>query len=267
MDTITVAKIIAVPLLLWLVSLMGRRWGTFAASVFAGLPIVSGPVSLFITLEQGPAFAEVMAYNILPGISACVFENIAYAWLARRFSWIPTVILTLILYFGFAAVLCLIPYSLVFWTAAAFLAPFIGLFLLPRPLGEWHVPPAHHNAPWLQMAVGMGAMIAETEGAAWLGPQWSGMLVFFPVLSGVIGMFAHIEAGPDAALRVFRGTLTGLSGATVFAIVVAWAVASLPVAATYSLATLSAVAASVLLAAVLKKDGIHAFLHKRTAKP
>ncbi len=253
MEGLTIAKIIAVPLLLWLVFLMGRRWGTFAASVFAGLPLVSGPVSLVITLEQGPVFAESMACNILPGICVCVWENIVYAWLCRHFSWLPTIILTLILYFAFAALLCLVPYSLIFWTCAALAAPFVGLLLLPKPLKEWHVPPAHHNAPWLQMAVGMGAMIAETEGAAWLGPQWSGMLVFFPVLSGVIGMFAHMESGADAALRVFRGTLTGLSGATVFAVVVAWLVSLLPVSATYALATLSALAVSGVLALAVRR--------------
>ncbi len=252
MESLALGKIIAVPLLLWTVSLLGKRWGTFAASVFAGLPIVSGPVSLVITLEQGPSFAKVMAYNILPGILACVWENVVYAWLCRRFSWLASILLTLVLYFAFAALLCLIPYSLIFWTFMAFIAPFAGLLLLPRPMHAWHVPPAHHNAPWMQMTVGMGAMIVETEGAAWLGAQWSGMLVFFPVLSGVIGMFAHIESGPDAALRVFKGTLTGLSGATVFAIVVAWTITSMSVAATYALASVSAAAASLILAMSLK---------------
>ncbi|MGX8718737.1 MAG: hypothetical protein ACQGQP_06495, partial [Desulfovibrio sp.] len=125
--------------------------------------------------------------------------------------------------------------------------------LLPRKSEKWHAPPAHHGAPWLQMFVGMLAMIGETEGAAWLGPQWSGMLVFFPVLSGVIGMFAHMEAGPEAALRVFRGTLTGLSGATLFAVVVAWCVPHLSVAATYGLATLAALGVSGLLSLAIRK--------------
>ncbi len=253
MDALTVCKIVAVPLLLWLCSAMGRRWGAFAASVFAGLPIVSGPVSLFITLEQGPEFAQVMAFNVLPGICACAWENVVYSWLCRRFSWLPTLTLTLLLYFAFAALLCVARLPLAAWTVISLAAPAIALRLLPKKSEKWHVPPAHHGAPWMQMFVGMAAMIGETEGAAWLGPQWSGMLVFFPVLSGVMGMFAHIEAGSEAALRVFRGTLTGLSGATVFAVVVAWCISSLPVAATYGLATFAAVAVSGGLALLLKR--------------
>ena len=252
MDALTAGKIIAVPLLLWLVSVLGRRWGAFAASVFAGLPIVSGPVSLVITLEQGAAFAEPMAISVLPGICACVWENVVYSWLCRRMSWLPTITFTLLLYFVFAAMLCFASFSLTVWTAVALAAPFVGLHVLPKKSEVWQVPPAHNGMPWLQMFVGMMAMIAETEGAAWLGPQWSGMLVFFPVLSGIMGMFAHMESGSEAALRVFRGTLTGLSGATVFAVVVAWSVSSLSVAATYGLATLAALATSGILAFELK---------------
>ena len=253
MEALTIGKVVAVPLLLWLCAAMGRRWGGFAASVFAGLPIISGPVSLVITLEQGPVFGQDMAFNVLPGICACVWENVTYSWLCRRFSWLPAILLTLILYFAFAALLCMVRLPLAAWTVIVLALPFVGLRLLPRKSERWHVPPAHHGAPWMQMFVGMAAMIGETEGAAWLGPQWSGMLVFFPVLSGVIGMFAHMEAGPEAALRVFRGTLTGLTGATVFAVVVAWCVARFSVAATYGLATVAALGVSGLLSLAIRK--------------
>ncbi len=253
METLTAAKIIAVPLLLWLCSALGKRWGRFAASVFAGLPIVSGPVSLFITLEQGPDFGRSMAFNVLPGICACVWENVSYAWLCRRFSWLPAITLTLISYFAFAALLCQARLPLAAWSAIAFAAPFIGLRMLPRKSEKWHAPPAHNGAPWLQMFVGMAAMIGETEGASLLGPQWSGMLVVFPVLSGVMGMFAHIESGSEAALRVFRGTLTGLTGATLFAVTVAWCLPHFSITATYGLAALAAAVSSGLLAVTLKK--------------
>ena len=253
MESLTVCKIIAVPLLLWLCSLVGRRWGRFAASILAGLPVISIPVSLFIALEQGPEFAQGMSFNVLPGICACVWENVSYAWLCRRFSWLPAITLTLILYFAFSALLCLARLPLAAWSAIALAAPFIGLRLLPRKSDRWHAPPLHNGAPWLQMFVGMAAMIAETEGAPWLGPQWSGMLVFFPVLSGVVGMFAHIESGAEAALRVFRGTLTGLTGGTVAAIVVAWCLPHFTVPAAYGMAVFAALAVSGLLALRLKR--------------
>ena len=87
MDALFFIKVAAVPLLLWGTSLVARRWGPFLGAILAGLPLVSGPVSLFITLEQGTQFGAGMAYNTLPGICVCVAYTVIYAWLSRRFRW------------------------------------------------------------------------------------------------------------------------------------------------------------------------------------
>lgn len=253
MDTLFFVKVAAVPLLLWGTSLVARRWGPFLGAILAGLPLVSGPVSLFITVEQGTQFGAGMAYNTLPGICVCVAYTVIYAWLSRRFRWPLALALGMAAYFAMAALLCLVPRSLPVFTLLALSAPLIGLRLLPHQREGWRAPPAHRGPPWTQMTVGMLAMIAETEGAAWFGPQWSGILVFFPVISGVMALFAHIEIGHEAALRVCRGTLTGFSGATAFAVIVAWCVTAFPVALTYSLATAGALAASGIVGFLVKR--------------
>ena len=257
MEYLIIIKIVAVPLLLWLVSLIARRWGDFLGALVSGLPLVSGPVSLIITLEQGVEFGSGMAYNALPGICACIFFGVAYSWLSTRFRWQLTLLFTLVLYFGFAAILCMMPRSLPLFSLLALAAPLIGLRVLPRPSEQhakgWKAPTAHKGPPWMQMGVGMAAMIGETEGAAWLGPQWSGILIFFPVISGVVGLFAHIENGPAAVSRVFRGCFTGFTGATTFAITVAWLVTSLPIWMTYSLATVAAMASSAIVSRFVKR--------------
>ena len=257
MEYLIIVKIVAVPLLLWLVSIIVRRWGEFVGALVSGLPLVSGPVSLIITLEQGVEFASGMAYNALPGICACIFFGVVYSWLATRLRWQATLAVTLLLYFSFAALLCMMPRSLPLFSVLALGAPLLGLRLLPRPAPHhtkgWKAPTAHKGPPWMQMGVGMTAMIGETEGAAWLGPQWSGILIFFPVISGVVGLFAHIENGSEAVIRVFRGTFTGFTGATTFALTVAWLVTSLPVWLTYSLAAVAAMGSSALVAHFVKK--------------
>ena len=247
MDALFLIKVAAVPFLLWGTSLAVRRWGPFLGALLAGLPLVSGPVSLFITLEQGTQFGAGMAYNTLPGICVCVAYTVIYAWLSRRFRWPLALLFGMAAYFAMAALLCVVPRSLPLFTVLALSAPLIGLRLLPHQRDSWRAPPAHKGPPLMQMLVGTLAMIAETEGAAWLGPQWSGILVFFPVISGVMALFAHIEIGGEAALRVCRGTLTGFSGATVYAVIVAWCVTALPVGVTYSLAAAGALVASGLL--------------------
>jgi len=52
-----IAKVIVTPLLVLAASLAGRRWGESIAGWLVGLPLTSGPVAVFLTLEHGPKFA------------------------------------------------------------------------------------------------------------------------------------------------------------------------------------------------------------------
>ena len=51
-------KLVVVPTFLALVSLAARRWGPGFAGWLAGLPVVAGPILVFIALERGAAFAS-----------------------------------------------------------------------------------------------------------------------------------------------------------------------------------------------------------------
>jgi hypothetical protein len=60
MSTLTL-KLFLVPALIYIVTLIGRRWGPGVAGWFSALPIVSGPILLVMALEQGTGFASVAA--------------------------------------------------------------------------------------------------------------------------------------------------------------------------------------------------------------
>ena len=51
-------KLSLTPILILAASLASRRWGNAIAGWIVGLPLTSGPVSLFFTFSQGPRFAE-----------------------------------------------------------------------------------------------------------------------------------------------------------------------------------------------------------------
>ena len=55
--TLLLAKVVLTPLFIAAVTLAGRRWGPAVGGWLAGLPLTSGPVSVFLALEQGPGFA------------------------------------------------------------------------------------------------------------------------------------------------------------------------------------------------------------------
>ena len=50
-------KLIAAPLLLALATLAARRWGTVLGGILIGLPLISGPISVFLAIENGAGFA------------------------------------------------------------------------------------------------------------------------------------------------------------------------------------------------------------------
>ena len=57
MPLILLLKLLLVPSLIYAVTLVGRRWGPGVAGWMSAFPIVSGPILLTVTLEQGAAFA------------------------------------------------------------------------------------------------------------------------------------------------------------------------------------------------------------------
>src|SRR6476469_8055459 len=85
-------KLILSPLLIGAVSLVGRRWGPAVSGWLVGLPLTSGPVVLFLALDQGTAFAATTAQAIMLGIISVGVFCLTYSRLARHWAWLPTVL-------------------------------------------------------------------------------------------------------------------------------------------------------------------------------
>jgi hypothetical protein len=62
----------------------GPQMGAGVAGWLSAFPIVSGPILLTITLEQGPAFAATAAEDTLLAVVAILVFSVAYAWAAQR---------------------------------------------------------------------------------------------------------------------------------------------------------------------------------------
>ena len=63
-------KLVLTPLLIAAASLAQRKWGGLAGGLIAGLPLTSAPVSVFLALEHGPAFAA----------HAAGLDRVTHAW-------------------------------------------------------------------------------------------------------------------------------------------------------------------------------------------
>ena len=124
-------KLLVIPAFLLLISLAGKRWGPSVAGWLSGLPVVVGPILLFLALEQGPAFAAQSAVAALSAMFAMITFCVVYAQAAQRYNWPAALLIALSGWSLVAVVLALLPASLVFSCIAAATA----LLVTPVALG------------------------------------------------------------------------------------------------------------------------------------
>lgn len=243
-------KIFLTPLLILMCLLVARRWGSFVGGVIAGLPLISGPVSFFLTLEQGAAFSAAASFNTLLGVLACTATALIYPWLAAwGMPWFVALPASLCGFFGGGWAVLHLPFSHVWAVVLSSLCPVLVLTCLPRVMARGkhgHALSAGVRVP-MQMACGAGLVFAVTEAAHWLGPGWSGVLMFFPVMVCSIVPFAHATHGAPAVVSIFRGIMAGWFGCIAFAVVVMTGVEHLSLWLCYGLASAAALLASTVV--------------------
>jgi hypothetical protein len=215
--SIFVLKLILTPTLIGLVSFASRRWGLVVGGLLVGLPLTSGPVAAFVTLEQGTAFAARAAVGTMAGLMSLAAFAVAYARAAARYKWPGATLLGWSAYLGTTLLFSFLELRLmpVFVSVVVTLA--IALALLPRaaparPRGDalwWDIPARMLSATlFVFLLTGLARL---------LGPQLSGLLAPFPIYGTVLAIAAHHFEGSAAAAGLLRGLAAGsFSFATFF---------------------------------------------------
>jgi len=215
-------KAVLTPGLIALATFFARRGGPGVGGAIVGLPLTSTPVSVFLALEQGPAFASDAAGGTLLGLLGQAALCLTYSRAARRWAWPASAGAGIGAFLAAAAALSRLSLPL----AMAF--PLVGSLLvlsgLAIPAGTVRLAPPR-TPQWdlaARMLVATAVVVGLTALAPRLGPTWTGLLSPFPVFALVLGAFTHRAQGSDAAARLLRGvTLGSLAHATMFAIVAA----------------------------------------------
>ena len=233
--TLFLAKLILTPSMMYLASAAGRRWGPGVSGWLTGLPLLAGPISVFICLEQGPAFAAHAAGSTLLGMwSSCAF-CLAYCAAGRR-GW-PAASLAAIAAFTIGtALLRHIQLSPWLGIAGVFAGAALCLWTIRAPTTR---PVAAAPPTWdmpMRLAIAASFVLVQTGIAGWLGPQLSGLVIPFPIVVILLTAFAHHQSGSDGAVRVLRGFLVGMYAFATFFLVVALGLEPLGAWAAYALA-------------------------------
>ena len=243
MDALSLLKLALVPLAVGLASLAARRWGHTVSGYLGGMPMVGGPIIIFLAIDHGAVFAAKVALVTLAGLLAQAAHQIAMAYVGRRFGWLAGLLGG---WGAFAIVGVLLAHlEYPWWVAATYgVAALLVMWrVLPRAKDDGALP----AVPRIELALRMAAAFAIAAVILWgstrFGPVVSGVLLSVPVTGSVIPPFTLKLYGPEALARVQRGFLTGLTGFASFFLVVGVALVPLGLAAGFALALIAALAA------------------------
>jgi hypothetical protein len=220
-------KLALVPLVVWLASVAGRRWGHAATGWISGLPLIAGPISVFLALDQGVQFAADAAAATLQVTGAAALHCFVFAHASRRFGWLASLLLGWASFVAGAALLGAVPMPP--FAGAGVTAAALGLMLAKLPAVE-RAPgpvPIPNSELVVRVTAALAIAAAVTLGASLFGPRISGILLAFPITGSVLPAFALALHGSDATVRLLAGFLSGLFAFAVFHLVVATALPAL----------------------------------------
>lgn len=241
------------PCLIAAITLAGSRFGPRVAGALTGLPVVAGPIVLFLAIEQGTPFAARSAVATLAGEASLAAFCILYGWTALRGPWWVSVAVG---WTGFvASTVALDRLALPLATAGvvAVTAPVLVLAAMPRPAVERVATDVTRGEIALRMAAGVVLMLVLTGIAHALGPRLSGLLTVFPIATTVLAVFSHQAHGAAFAVQLLRGLALGLYSLTAFFLTLAVGLERLGTAGGFLVAAAAAIAVQALVLAAPRR--------------
>jgi hypothetical protein len=236
--TLLAIKLLLAPSFVVGASLIARRFGSRVGGLIAGLPVVAGPILLAYAVAHGSRFAAGAAAGTLLGLVSLIAFVIVYARVAPRVFWGASLIAGLLAFCASTAVFYLlsVPTGVALALAAAALV--VGLAVVPRPepgalasfiTPQWDLP--------LRATCALVLVLTLTAVSGWLGPQLSGLLAPFPIITTVLATFTHAQRGSNELLRLLRGMVSGFAAFALFCFTLAVSLRPLGTAAAFALAT------------------------------
>ncbi|GAB3882278.1 hypothetical protein [Spirosoma agri] len=229
-------KLTLIPAVIALVTLAIRKWGNKIGGLIGSMPWTAGPILLFFILEQGKPFGIRSIQGTMTGILALIVFCFSYSSFSRKFAWLPTLLLAYTLYavtallFNYLQLSLLVSYGLVL----SFVLLVLRFFPAPteRVTTTRRLP---FDIP-IRMAVATLFVLVITGLASVLGPNWSGILTPFPIMTSVLAIFSHTLQGSNAAITTLRGLVIGLLGFTTFLFLQAFLLPTFSVALSFAIA-------------------------------
>lgn len=215
-------KLTIVPFFILLVTLAGKKWGNHVAGLLSGLPVVAGPIIVFLALEQGQAFGVVACTSAIASVVALLAFGLTYSWMSLFRSWPVAYIVSLSTWLVTAFLLAQLNFTPWFALGLALLAIGLTPLLLPKVVFKPVQKVSLKDLP-LRLAAGAVLTLLVTQLARHLGEGWSGLLAVFPVINSVLVNFTHCSQGATAVTQLYRGMVKGLCSLALFFFILTYA--------------------------------------------
>ena len=233
-------------------SVAARRFGPWVGGLVGGLPVVAGPILLAYALIHGRVFAQQAASGTLLGLVSLTAFVVVYGRLASRARWIVCMLAG---WAAFAVATVLLDGVAVPAGVALALACsgfVIGLLLLAGGIGDdrVHVRAATTPPAWdlpVRGSCALALVLVLTTLSGQLGPQLSGLLAPFPVITTVLATYTHSQRGANEAVRLLRGMLSGFLAFALFCFTLTISLGASTVATAFVLATVTALIVQAMM--------------------
>ncbi len=214
-------KLFLVPAFIALITISGRFWGASVAGLLSGLPVIAGPISWFIYIENGLDFAQKAAVATLGGIVALSSFCFSYSWLCSRLNWMTTLFISTAIYFAIAILMGKLNLGLNELALLAAVVVILQIYFSPKLRNRPLLAAASMNEILCRMLFALLLVFGITRFAETLGETYSGIFAAFPVAGSTIAIFSHRNYSAEHAIRSLKSMKQGLLSMLAFFYVVA----------------------------------------------
>lgn len=263
MSSLLLAKVLSTVFAVLGLSAIAERGGPTLAGILAGVPLGLAIIFFFIGIQQGPEFVAEAAPYALGGLAATLCLNLAY-WrfssLVPRYRFPIAVAAALTGFLGAAWVIAKLDLTALSGVALVGICAAVSVLSM-RGVRATEIA-ARIPTTWVVVAARAGlavaVVLAVTETAAAIGPQWSGLLAGFPVTLFPVLMIFHLNYSAEDTYSILKSFPFGIPSLVIFAL-----------CARYSFPAFGVVPGFVLSmgVALLWQVGFFAFNRRRSVRP
>jgi hypothetical protein len=185
------------------------------------MPVVAGPVLVFMAMEQGTTFGAEAAHATLTGLTGTVAFALTYARLSLRARWYVCLFLGWVTFGVTTSLLYMLEPPLLLSLAGLVATTIVGPRFLPPSQGAAAPVGSPRGDLVLRLIATATLVLVLTAVADELGPTVSGLLNAFPVLSTIITAFTHAQHGSGPTVAFVRGFTRSIIGFGSFAFILA----------------------------------------------